>query len=283
MEWQFGICWTSSSWIMWLWIGLRLRCATHVCKQMQRYAWPRYWATLRYDTYKSKNMPHIRTFYTWHIKYIDFVHKCIFGSAALRKSIGHELAPKCPNAKFFTSEPENGVFHVLEPFRLLNLSNCNSCGFFILSCRTFCQWNTSACKQTFHTTGSMWRKYFSYLQLKSLISFVTAWVLRCKQEVPESLLTNDHLSLGPQVYIDGSSVAAKPTELCFLWAPEILRGCYAPPCVGEPDAYLSSGFVGQNSDMPVAVMFFCLKVWGRSDSLLSQCFFPLSHFQFKAD
>ena len=38
-----------------------------------------------------------------------------------------------------------------------------------------------------------------------------------------------------QVFIDGSSVSKKPTELGFIWAPEVLRGCYAPPCAKPSD------------------------------------------------
>ena len=37
-----------------------------------------------------------------------------------------------------------------------------------------------------------------------------------------------------KVYIDGSTVACKPTELCFLYTPDpgIRSGAYAPPVVG---------------------------------------------------
>ena len=53
------------------------------------------------------------------------------------------------------------------------------------------------------------------------------------------IFTNCHCQLFPhhsvcsEVFMDGSSIASKPTELCYLWSPNILRGCYAPPCVGN--------------------------------------------------
>ena len=31
------------------------------------------------------------------------------------------------------------------------------------------------------------------------------------------------------VYMDGASIAKTPTEVLFVWSPELRNGCYAPP------------------------------------------------------
>ena len=32
-----------------------------------------------------------------------------------------------------------------------------------------------------------------------------------------------------EIFLDGSSIAKRPTELCFLWSPAHQLGAYAPP------------------------------------------------------
>ena len=38
-------------------------------------------------------------------------------------------------------------------------------------------------------------------------------------------------SIPAKVYMDGSDIAKRPTELCYLYAPQIHRGAFAPPLV----------------------------------------------------
>lgn len=35
-----------------------------------------------------------------------------------------------------------------------------------------------------------------------------------------------------QVYADGSSVAKRPTEVSYVWLPELSKGFYGPPIAG---------------------------------------------------
>ena len=38
-------------------------------------------------------------------------------------------------------------------------------------------------------------------------------------------------SIPAKVYMDGSNIAKRPTELCYLYAPQIHHGAFAPPLV----------------------------------------------------
>jgi hypothetical protein len=124
--------------------------------------------------------------------YIGFVHKCTFGFAALRKSTGHELALKCPNAKFFTSEPENWMSHILE---FLNLSDCNSCVFGLGSQKDVIGTHHDLSKHV-RLEACEENKFPIYSKIIK-VQFVL-FVTSCKQESSESSLTQRSPVIRPQ-------------------------------------------------------------------------------------
>ncbi|CAK9087763.1 Uncharacterized protein SCF082_LOCUS41478 [Durusdinium trenchii] len=83
--------------------------------------------------------------------------------------------------------------------------------------------------------GMTFRKALDKYEMEHVRSHRFAWQLSVGGVLGKGVryfVTMQEL-LGRDVYIDGSTVACKPTELCFLYTPDpgIRSGAYAPPVV----------------------------------------------------